>query len=636
MGNRWSSCLLLLIAAWLLLLQPSAVRAMDEIPGRTSGMRPFPSQLEPTQDFYVVFHGRDFAPSRLRSNGGINTMPLSQYRDFRGLQYSAPLFRRVLSDEPLQGQGSWAYRISSSPAMFPQFWSIYVACDTDSDLPFVLPIGGVPWSQIRAYAYLPPGSLQRRQGRGRAFFFTPAGDVDWIFLTDSFDVRWQNHGYFSGWWWHWVTEATVTTDEAHQSNRYFMDQLLGPENRQLTEEQRAELLDLYHWNLTDPGRGRAYSVIGAAGNWTSFNLSSQTRARLYAGLPTLYDCRDALVETRRRCREQDPRPPPSKFRRQEMDSCELLADVMMSCEGESAGKSDAGKADDSKETCGILPRTSFTANQWSKGDGLSRCVGCVHGHHSDAQSAAQSDSGRYNKSAKSVFTNYDLDNPFAQGAFRWVAKGEYVSGPRRGEPCVAKWFKTGAVFSHDYFALDIKAVDKALEMVNVFNQMKIVNKAVKINVPAVWRFDDDCPDGRAGQNNLCEPFIHNYQKFNSNTGWTDDSEAWGEVMQALSHFSYHLSGGNYVLCDLQGGIYRHEVVLSDPVILSRNREYGVTDLGSDGISSFFSQHDCNDFCRPNWTQPANPVPYFRPVPGTTMIRRSVQTRSSRPAGTRGY
>jgi hypothetical protein len=49
-----------------------------------------------------------------------------------------------------------------------------------------------------------------------------------------------------------------------------------------------------------------------------------------------------------------------------------------------------------------------------------------------------------------------------------------------------------------------------------------------------------------------------------------------------------------------------ELVLSDPVILSRTGDYGVTDLGRDGISSFFSQHDCNQHCRPNWTKPATP------------------------------
>ncbi|KAH7007203.1 kinase-like domain-containing protein [Ilyonectria destructans] len=280
--------------------------------------------------------------------------------------------------------------------------------------------------------------------------------------------------------------------------------------------------------------------------------------------------------------------------------------------------------------CGrSLPRSSYTANQYSKGVGVSRCASCVHGHHSDTPSARQSNSGRYNISHSAEISYDDLEDPFAEGAFRWVAEGTYTSGPRRGQPCVVKWFKTGAVFEADYFTLDIKAVDKALEIVNRFNELHVVNKRIKINVPSVWQFNDDVRDEWSGQRHLCEPFIQNYQKFNSNTGWNDDSMGWGEVMQALSHFSYHVSGGQFVLCDLQGGIYKDEVVLSDPVILSRNRDYGVTDLGSEGISSFFSQHDCNNFCRPNWTQPSDPIQHFRAVVSTTMIRHSVPTAYSR-------
>ncbi|KAI1377849.1 kinase-like protein [Hypoxylon crocopeplum] len=284
-------------------------------------------------------------------------------------------------------------------------------------------------------------------------------------------------------------------------------------------------------------------------------------------------------------------------------------------------------------SCGRdLPRSSYTASQFSRGDGISRCAGCVHGHHADVPSAGEFDSGRYNISQSASVSNHDLDNPFSQGSFRWVAKGTYNSGSRAGQACVIKWFKTGAVFEADYFTLDIKAVDKALEIVNRFNELNIINKAVKINVPAVWTFDEDSEE-RAGQHLLCEPFIQNYQKFNSNTGWNNDSIAWGEVMQALSHFSYHVSGGQFVLCDLQGGIYQHEIILSDPVILSRNRDYGVTDLGPDGISSFFSQHSCNNYCRSNWTQPTNPVQIYRPVAGTVMMRHSVPTQHSRPIRT---
>jgi hypothetical protein len=99
-----------------------------------------------------------------------------------------------------------------------------------------------------------------------------------------------------------------------------------------------------------------------------------------------------------------------------------------------------------------------------------------------------------------------------------VAKGRYVSGPRKGQTCVSKWFKTGAVFSSDYFTLYIKA----LELVNRFNQLNIINKVIKIKVPAVWTFTNDSLGDWAGPKVLCEPFIQNYQKFNSNSGWNDD------------------------------------------------------------------------------------------------------------------
>lgn len=278
-----------------------------------------------------------------------------------------------------------------------------------------------------------------------------------------------------------------------------------------------------------------------------------------------------------------------------------------------------------------LPMSSYTGNQYVKGIGTSRCVGCVHGHHSDTPSAIQSSSGRYNNSEGATITLEDLDNPFAEGCFRYVAKGTYTSGDRNGQPSVHKWFKTGGVFEADYFLLDIKAVEKALELVNRFNDLKTVSKNIKINVPSVWTFSSS--SRRAGQKVLTEPFIQGYQKFNSNTGWANDSQVWGEVMQALSHFTYHVTGGQFVLCDLQGGIYQHEVVLSDPVILSRNREYGVTDLGPEGISSFFSQHRCNNYCWPNWTRPFNAQRNFAPMAGTAMIRHSVPTVRSRPLGT---
>ncbi|KPI38177.1 Alpha-protein kinase 1 [Cyphellophora attinorum] len=277
-----------------------------------------------------------------------------------------------------------------------------------------------------------------------------------------------------------------------------------------------------------------------------------------------------------------------------------------------------------------LPRTSYTGNQWSKPVGVSRCAACVHGHQIDIPVAPSNSAGRHNNASRAVFEDDALEYPFAEGAFRWVAKGTYTHGEREGQACVCKWFKSGSVFSKDYFTLDIKAAAKALEIVDLFNNMGIVTKTVKINVPAVWTGLEGSK--LKGVKMIVEPFIQNYEKFNSNTGWVDESTTWGMVMQALSHFSYHVTRGNFVLCDLQGGIYQKEVVLSDPVILSQTEEFGVTDLGPKGIRSFFSQHECNPYCRDHSHKPANPRQFYEPQEGSLMrMRRTVPTSLARPA-----
>jgi hypothetical protein len=232
---------------------------------------------------------------------------------------------------------------------------------------------------------------------------------------------------------------------------------------------------------------------------------------------------------------------------------------------------------------------------------------------------------RENSSKQASFTQHDLAHPFAQGSFRWVAKGHYTSGARNGEPCVCKWFKTGGVMEASFYALDIKAMEKSMDLIRHFNAEGLIDRVVRLNRPEVWTFSSG---PREGQKVMQEPFVQGYQKFNSNSGWKDHGLGWSEVMQALSHYSYHKSGGQFVLCDLQGGVYSDGVVLTDPVILSRTQKYGPTDLGPEGISSFFSRHVCNEYCRAHWQKPNDMTAYHAANQGTSML--AVQARPSRP------
>lgn len=229
---------------------------------------------------------------------------------------------------------------------------------------------------------------------------------------------------------------------------------------------------------------------------------------------------------------------------------------------------------------------------------------------------------RTNNASGASFDRDSLDRPFASGTFRWVAKGKYTEGKRKGEPCVTKWFKSGITFEEEFFEQDLKAVDKALEILKKWNKGGYNDKHVQLNKPEVWTFTKDSSKKRAGSKTLVEPFIKNYQKFNSNTGWNNDRSScrsWSHVMQAISHFSYHISSGQFVLCDLQGGIDRDGIVLTDPVILSKNKSYGPTDLGPMGISTFFSRHQCNKFCEYSWMKPRDATPYFEENVGSSMI-----------------
>ena len=177
----------------------------------------------------------------------------------------------------------------------------------------------------------------------------------------------------------------------------------------------------------------------------------------------------------------------------------------------------------------VLDGSSYSNNQWRKAVGVSRCHSCVNGGGGGGSGGGggvdHTQTARRNNATQASFQSYDLDHPFAEGGFRWVAKGVYAVGNRAGQACVCKWFKSGAVYEETFYDLDIKATTLALEIIGSWNQANRINRLVQINTPEVWTFQqtDSQNDNWAGRKVLQEPFIQNYQKFNSNTGWADDS-----------------------------------------------------------------------------------------------------------------
>lgn len=152
----------------------------------------------------------------------------------------------------------------------------------------------------------------------------------------------------------------------------------------------------------------------------------------------------------------------------------------------------------------------------------------------------------------STVADIDRSYIFASGTFKNVWKGIYIEGARTGQRCVAKEFKTGSVYEDHYFDEEMNIMRRTQTIIDAFDAARIIGgRKILLNRPEVWT------STMYFRKALVEPMIDNFEKFNSNSGWASMTGAeWGEAMQALSHFSYHDSNRQFLLCDLQGGVYQ--------------------------------------------------------------------------------
>lgn len=101
---------------------------------------------------------------------------------------------------------------------------------------------------------------------------------------------------------------------------------------------------------------------------------------------------------------------------------------------------------------------------------------------------------------------------------------------------------------------------------------------------------------------LVEPYLRgDFVKLNSNTGWWYQLLGDASIAQAFSHWSWCETNGDLLVCDIQGVKIENEDewMLTDPAIHSSKNsgEYGIADMGKQGINQFFVHHVCNDLCK---------------------------------------
>merc|ERR1712136_616815 len=164
-------------------------------------------------------------------------------------------------------------------------------------------------------------------------------------------------------------------------------------------------------------------------------------------------------------------------------------------------------------------------------------------------------------------------------------------------------------------------IEKVQEFVRAFNKLRLSDKTIYMNAPSMWMVPTVMASLMQGQCVLVEPMISEigvpFEKFNSNTGYAAEER---DFIHALSHFSYHVSGGSYLLCELQGGRFKDRYILTDPVVLSANREFGAADLGAEGIQNFLHFHKCGRFCRSTWKTRHKTERHFMPQKRTAFMQ----------------
>lgn len=232
---------------------------------------------------------------------------------------------------------------------------------------------------------------------------------------------------------------------------------------------------------------------------------------------------------------------------------------------------------------------------------------------------------RTNLSSQSVTLHHGII--VGQGAFRIAYAGTYNGGNRNQQEAVCKRFRDNyGVMEKEFFQSDFKIADKAIDFAEAWNDVNDGRHKILITRGDVMTI--------GGRKYMVEPLIRYFEKYTSNNGWiaSEDVIGWEvQAMEAFTHFTYHRSGGQMIVCDLQGR-YRFNryarnksrFELTDVAISSRRRNYGPTDLGEKGIETFFANHTCNQFCHCDgyWSRPRNPTRWFSPNSQTSMLSSS--------------
>ena len=187
---------------------------------------------------------------------------------------------------------------------------------------------------------------------------------------------------------------------------------------------------------------------------------------------------------------------------------------------------------------------------------------------------------------------------FGEGRSRRAYKGTYTGfcWSKEGDPCVVKEFKDQYATAKMDWDSEVRVLKKAKEFARRFNRDKETTRPIEYVWSDVWKVTrSQIGTPVLGEWCMVEDYLSGqWNKWNSNAGYVASTSTMS--LHAFSHWTYAHSGGNLLVCDLQGVRYDDKYILTDPVICSIDEEYGNTDMGVQGMALFFSTHQCTSFC----------------------------------------
>jgi len=192
--------------------------------------------------------------------------------------------------------------------------------------------------------------------------------------------------------------------------------------------------------------------------------------------------------------------------------------------------------------------------------------------------------------------------PFAEGRFRRAFMGKWTNPiSKRGQRCVVKESKQSYAWKEKDWDTTKAVQEEAQVFAEGFNSYFRTNYPIRftdVHVLSVCSVSNPNSTPKLGEYVVVEDYIDGeFKKWCNNYGYvSEEAKTTAPSMPAFMHWSWYHTNGQMMIADLQGAKLTNSYLLTDPVILSDDDQFGCTDMGVEGMMMFFRTHKCNKFC----------------------------------------